>query len=128
MKSLRRGRTERNEFVFTSLPENNFVVLGQALLLEAVDAAQPEVLVVPPVQENAVGAHRHEQEQQHQDLRDAPASERTRRRSAEHARNIYFEVHVCYDTMCTRGTAVASADAKRSREWEREDRAKQRTG
>lgn len=49
-------------------PEHDIVVLVQALLLEAVDAAQAEVLVVAPVQEHAVRAHRHEQEQQHQHL------------------------------------------------------------
>lgn len=68
---------------FSISPEDDIVVLVQALLLEAVHAAQAEVLVVAPVQEHAVRAHRHEQEQQHQHLRPA----KTKRKRNQDPRN-----------------------------------------
>lgn len=58
-------------------PENYVVVFGEALLLEAVYAAESEVLVVASVEEDAVGEDRHEEEQQHQDLPRRTASRGT---------------------------------------------------
>lgn len=79
---------QRNELYASCLvvPEHDFVILGQALLLEAVNAAQTEVLVVTPVQEHAVGAHRHEQKQQDQHLRGRSTPTREPRNDKPQAR------------------------------------------
>lgn len=51
------------------VPKYDIIVFVEALLLEAVNAAQPEVLVVPPVEEDALRARRHEEKEDDQDLK-----------------------------------------------------------
>lgn len=52
----------------TPTPEYDVVVLVKTLLLEAVHAAKPEVFMVTPVEEHALRASCHQQEENNQNL------------------------------------------------------------